>query len=194
MIIANKEENHREQIENLAEVATVYVSDIKSPQDALAMISDVGQLVEREGEASKLIGQIEEEMDGFKSPKIQATSLYFIWKDPYMVVSNDTFIQSMIGLTGLRNALSQGDARYPEVKLDEIAQVNPDVIFLSSEPYAFTTGDLHDMATHFPNSLIKLIDGEMMSWYGSRLIKGLRYLMAIQKEIGLTLEGRKSRK
>lgn len=190
LIVANKEENNREQIEKLAEVAPVYVSDIKTPQDALDMISDLGILVGRPTEATKLVQQIEQGLADLNSRMIEGTSLYFMWKDPYMVVSNDTFIQSMVGLTGLKNALTEVDGRYPEVSLEDMANLQPDVIFLSSEPYRFTTRDMHQMATYFPNSIVKLIDGEMMSWYGSRLVKSMKYVQGLGKEVGLIMMGK----
>lgn len=190
LIIANKEENIKEQISQLAQDIPVYVSDIKSPQDALQMIADIGEICRRSHGAKALIKKIEKGLTTFDEASNLGTCSYFIWKDPWMVVSEDTFIQSMIALTGLKNAMPLAEARYPELKLEDLVKLKPDVILLSSEPYPFTTGDLHKIGLEFPGSLIKIVDGEMISWYGSRLIKSLEYLKKLREEVGLVVEGR----
>ena len=193
LIIANKEENVKEQIEDLARDFQVYISDIKSPEDNMNLISDIGNITSRDQAAEQLNIRIRKALENLKDNKLEGTCSYFIWKDPYMLVSNDTFIQSMIDLTGLKNPIRKTDDRYPVISLDQPSELNPDVILLSSEPYHFTTAHLHEIAKTCPNSLIKLVDGEMMSWYGSRLVKGIGYIQRLKEEVGLALQGRRFR-
>ena len=192
LIVANKEENIREQIEKLATDIPVYVSDIKSPRDTLAFVNDLGEILGVAERSKKLTDGIEKSLDDFGNHNIEGSCCYFIWKEPYMVVSNDTFIQSMVDLTGLHNPVKHNDQRYPQITLDQLSTLAPDVVLLSSEPYRFTTADLHDFGHRFPESVIKLVDGEMMSWYGSRLIKGLRYVKRLRNELDLVLKGRRN--
>ena len=193
LIIANKEENVKEQIEELAKDFQVFVSNVKSPEDTIDLISQLGKLTHRNQEAARLNQDIKKAMADLENFRLQGTCSYLIWKDPYMAVSNDTFIQSIIDLTGLKNPISETPDRYPQISLASLAELSPDVILLSSEPYHFSASDLHEIARICPNSLVKLIDGEMMSWYGSRLVKGLKYVKSLRDEIGLVLEGRRNR-
>ena len=193
LIICNKEENPKDQVEALACDFEVYVSDVRSPESALQMISEVGALCNKVEAAQSLEDEIKQALKHIEKSKIEGSSLYFIWKDPYMLVSDDTFIQSMIDLTGLRNAITGSNFRYPEFQPSELVSLEADLILLSSEPYSFTAADLHEMANFFPGSIIKLVDGEMISWYGSRMLKGLAYLKNVQDELTLIMKGRKHR-
>jgi ABC-type Fe3+-hydroxamate transport system substrate-binding protein len=190
LIIANREENIKEQIEELARDFQVYVSDIKSPEDTMNLVADLGRITHQQDQAESLNNDIQKALKALEDKKVEGTCLYFIWKDPYMVVSNDTFIQSMVDLTGLHNPLKESEERYPTITLDMLSKLQPDVILLSSEPYHFTTAQLHKMAQYCPESIIKIVDGEMMSWYGSRLVKGLKYVKRLREEVGLILDGR----
>lgn len=145
LIIANKEENIKAQIEDLAKDFQVYISDIKSPEDTLNLITDLGRITERIQQAEYLNNDIRKALKAFEDHKVEGTCAYFIWKDPYMIVSNDTFIQSLVSLTGLHNPIEETKERYPVISLEQLAELNPDVILLSSEPYHFNTGHLHEI-------------------------------------------------
>jgi hypothetical protein len=103
------------------------------------------------------------------------TLLYCIWKDPWMTVSRDTYIANMMALAGWQIWQAPDDARYPKFQWsDEVAHAI-DGVLLSSEPYRFTEAHVDALERQIGKP-VQLVDGEMMSWYGSRAIQGLRYL------------------
>lgn len=174
LIIGNKEENYQEGIERLSEKYPVWISDIYNLADALAMIKSVGEITNKKTEAQNLIEKIQ---IGFENLPKTISSLqvaYLIWREPYMVAAQNTFIDAMLHQIGLKNVFSEKE-RYPETTLAELCENQPDYIFLSSEPYPFKEKHLTELQMACPNSKILLVDGEMFSWYGSRLLKSCKY-------------------
>jgi len=174
LIVANKEENVREQIDWLAERFPVWVSDIKTLDDAKSMIKSIGDITDKSLKANELIEEINAVFNRLKPEKTLRT-LYLIWKNPWMNAGSDTFIHHMMQRAGLKNVMSSF-ARYPEIKEDDMKQLNPEMVLLSSEPYPFKEKHVQEIKLLLPNSEIRLVDGEMFSWYGSRLIKAGEYL------------------
>ena len=176
-ILANKEENVKEQIEMLSSYFTTYVSDVSNLEDAIEMIADVGELFRKKFKARRIIKQINNNFNNFKlktannKPK---TVLYLIWKNPYMTVGSDTFIHDMITRCGLINVFGEMK-RYPEITVEQIAEIKPDFIFLSSEPFPFKEEHIKELQAIVPTSKTLLVNGEYFSWYGSRLIKSVDY-------------------
>jgi ABC-type Fe3+-hydroxamate transport system substrate-binding protein len=92
-----------------------------------------------------------------------------------MAAGKATFIGDMLFKMGLNNVLSETHTRYPELSMDLIKQLNPELIYLSSEPFPFNETHVEQFKSHLPNSKIMVVDGEMFSWYGSRLLKSVNY-------------------
>ena len=163
LIIGNKEENTQEDIEQLEKIAPVWMSDIITFEDALEMISSIGELVGKSKEANAIRTEIETE---FTLLPIQSTKsvLYFIWKDPDYIVGKSTFIDAMLTKAGFENLCCE--ERYPELKSNE---KQPDYIFLSSEPFPFKEDHAVQIKKQFPASKVLFVDGELFSWYGSRM-------------------------
>lgn len=177
LIIANKEENVKEQIEELAKMYNVWVTDVNDLSDAINMINDIGKLTGQTESASALALQINEEFERLRkisSSKRRIRTAYFIWKDPYMVAGGDTFINDMMRYCGFENVFSNQN-RYPEIILQELKEKNCQLILLSSEPYPFKEKHKKQIEKETPGIKIILVDGEMFSWYGSRLIKATEY-------------------
>ncbi len=176
LIIANKEENYQEGIEYLAGKYPVWISDIVDWQSALNMIAQVGELACRTKEAQVLLEQIQVKQAFLASQSRQETSkvLYLIWREPFMAAGKATFINTMLELAGFENVCASV-SRYPELTSQDIEAMQPDVIFLSSEPYPFRHKHILELQQICPQSEVRLVDGEMFSWYGSRLLKGLAY-------------------
>ena len=107
---------------------------------------------------------------------------YFIWRKPYMVAGPNTFINSMLKKCGWTNAFDL--QRYPEIDEDMLRNVKPDVILLSSEPYPFKEKHMVELNASVPSATVKLVDGEMFSWYGSRLLEAPGYFKELLAEIG----------
>jgi ABC-type Fe3+-hydroxamate transport system substrate-binding protein len=167
LIIANKEENVKEQVEGLMDLAQVYVSDISDLNGALGMIAEVGRLTGREPQAGALIATIEK---GFSAPATgePIPCAYFIWKNPWMVAGGDTFINDMLHRAGFVNVFGN-KTRYPSVHLDALVGTGCEAVLLSSEPYPFREKHMAEVREVLPEARILLVDGEMFSWYGSRL-------------------------
>lgn len=173
LIIANKEENVKEQVEALSIDHNVYVTDISTLEDSLKMISDIGLLTYTPGKAGIIINTIKE---GFNSiiPLKNKRAAYFIWRNPYMTIGGDTFINDMLARCGFENVyVSQ--TRYPAVDINELKEKQCDLLFLSSEPYPFKQKHIDELQELLPGTKILLVDGEMFSWYGSRLLQAPRY-------------------
>jgi ABC-type Fe3+-hydroxamate transport system substrate-binding protein len=175
LVIANKEENTKEQVEALAKLYPTWVSDIHTIDEGLHMIRLVGQLVDREEQANELAQQI---VNGFnklpKSGNVKRVA-YFIWRKPWMCAGGDTFISNMIERLGWVNVLAD-TARYPEIELDALIDKDVDLILLSSEPYPFKDAHIAEIKSVLPNADVMLVDGEMFSWYGSRMLKASAYM------------------
>ena len=169
LIIANKEENTFEDVLKLQDIAPVWISDVNSLHDAKEMILSIGSIIARDKEANELVRDIEFSFEAIK--KLNGKALYFIWKDPYLVAGRNTFIGSMLHEAGFENSCQ--NERYPEVHPESIG--SPEFIFLSTEPFPFNNEHLEQFKTWFPMSKVCLVDGEMFSWYGSRLKKSPAY-------------------
>jgi ABC-type Fe3+-hydroxamate transport system substrate-binding protein len=137
------------------------------------MISKVGELVGKKTKAAELVKSIN---SGFSQLNIRSQGLsvaYLIWRKPFIVAGKGTFIDDMLQRCGLTNAFNS--ERYPEVFPAQIVDANPDVVFLSSEPYPFTDRHITEFQALVPHAKIQLVDGELFSWYGSRLLQAPEY-------------------
>ncbi|WP_020605440.1 helical backbone metal receptor [Spirosoma spitsbergense] len=180
-VLANKEENTREQIESLRQRYTVHVTDVNTLPDALSMIREAGALVGKRIEAEALANRIEDSLLPFsQAPSL--TVAYLIWRKPYMVAATDTFIHAMLEQAGFRNAFA-GQTRYPVMSAEELRNARPDLIFLSSEPYPFGQKHIVELQAICPSARIRLVDGEVFSWYGSRLLQASDYFRNLRNEI-----------
>lgn len=184
LIIANKEENKEEQIKELMQRYPVWVSDIHNLNDAFAMITNVGKLVNKSEKADELVKLIQTNFKNLhtheSAPKKVA---YFIWKDPYMSVGKHTFINSMLKVCNLENVFGDLPNDYPSVSAEEIGKAHPQFIFLSSEPFPFAEKHKAEFKEICPDAKIVLVDGEYFSWYGSRLADAPAYFTTLLKEI-----------
>jgi ABC-type Fe3+-hydroxamate transport system substrate-binding protein len=181
LIIANKEENERGQLEELMQHFPVWISDIYDLAGALEMIERVGELVGKTTEANALNDTISRNFNELNISADGLRTAYFIWRKPYMLVGKNTFIDSMLQKCGLINAF--GLERYPEVGEQLLREAKPDVILLSSEPYPFREKHIDELKAIVPSAIIKLVDGEMFSWYGSRLLEAPSYFAQLVKEL-----------
>ena len=107
---------------------------------------------------------------------------YFIWKDPWMVAANSTFINDMLKYVGLHNVFLDLE-RYPEVTLKDLKERNTDLVLLSSEPFPFKEKHKKEIEKFIPEARIEIVDGEMFSWYGSRLLKSVDYFLEFSNKI-----------
>lgn len=184
LIIGNKEENQKEDIEALMQEFPVWMSDIYNLEDALEMIKWVGELVNKQEKANEFVKNIKNDfhllsLDLNDQPKKKA--VYFIWKDPNMVAGDGTFIHDMLKYCGLENLIK--DLRYPSFNDAQLQAMNPEVVLLSSEPYPFKEKHIAAFKKMWPKAKVELVDGEMFSWYGSMLLKAPPYFKKISEEL-----------
>lgn len=182
LIIANKEENRPEDIQILEQKYPVYVSDVVNYDSALEMIQDIGSLTNRREKAALMLKEIGSRNQHLIIPRKPLTVLYLIWENPLMTVGSDTYIHDRLERIGLKNVMAD-DRRYPQLSTDELLMRKPDVILLSSEPYPFKEKHREEYAARFPDSKVLLVDGEMFSWYGSRMLESFLYFNKIISEI-----------
>ena len=181
LIIGNKEENYPEGIEILRQHYPVWISDINSVTDALDMIARVAALTGTLEKAKELLNSITSDF-GNLSASISVRTAYFIWRKPYMAVGSNTFIHDIMTKAGFVNVFSPLN-RYPVITPEELHRVKPQLILLSSEPYPFREKHIDEIKYLCPEAIVKLVDGEMFSWYGSRLQHTPAYLQSLQQLI-----------
>ena len=176
-VIVNVDENRREDADALAEfVPHVVVTHPLGPLDNLDLYRLLGATFGREAQAARLCEEFERALDELRARTWAPQDvLYLIWRDPWMAVAPDTYIAQMLALVGWRSQPLHSEDRYPTVDLEECAG-RVDRVLLSSEPYHFKERHVPEVAALAPNAQVSLIDGEMISWYGSRAIQGLHYL------------------
>lgn len=175
LILANKEENDEQQIGELCAECPVWISDIQTIEDALEMIRSVGEITNRPSQAAQLIEEIESARNRNQAKEAR-TAAYLIWNDPWMTVNDDTFIHAMMEAAGMENVFAKRlESRYPQVSLEELRNAGPEVILLSSEPFPFEEKHATFFRDHLPQSEVLLVDGEMFSWYGSRMVRAFDY-------------------
>ena len=178
LIIANKEENTKEEIEELQALYPVWISNIQTVGEGLQMIRQVGELVSKTEEAQILAQEITEGFDALNKAATPKRVAYFIWRKPWMAAGGDTFINDMISRAGWQNVLSDRQ-RYPEIALDDLKDEQVDIVLLSSEPYPFKDVHIAEIKAVLPHAAVMLVDGEMFSWYGSRMKEAVGYLKGI---------------
>jgi ABC-type Fe3+-hydroxamate transport system substrate-binding protein len=179
-LIVNIDENEKPAVDALAQyIPHVVVTHPLAPRDNLALYRLLGGIFRAEEKADALCAAFEREYQALRALPKQAprTMLYCIWKDPWMTVSRDTYIANMMAEIGWQCWTPDAAAgmRYPRFDWsDEVARA-VDGVLLSTEPYRFTEAHVDALEKQIGKP-VQLIDGEMMSWYGSRAIRGLRYL------------------
>ncbi|MES2646239.1 MAG: helical backbone metal receptor [Bacteroidota bacterium] len=190
LVIANKEENIKEQVLQLEAICPVYVSDVSNLEEAFDMIGQLGKLVGKTGSAEVLLAEIRKEFTMLHPLKQQLKTAYLVWQDPFITVGGDTFINDMLQKCGFNN-ITAANNRYPTVSITDLCELQCELLLLSSEPYPFSNKHISTIrrqlqSRQIQNSKsikIELVDGEYFSWYGSRLKMAPKYFRELQKWI-----------
>lgn len=181
-ILCNKEENTKEMVIELQKIAPVYVTAITSIEDTLETVLALGGLLNCSENALKITKTINSEYLKFKefiANQPKRKTAYFIWKSPWMVAGENTFINELLALNNFENSyINQG--HYPTVDINQLAKL--DLLLLSSEPYPFQEKDAIALTEKTGIKTI-LVDGEYFSWYGSRLIQAFSYFKTLQQSL-----------
>jgi len=181
LIIANKEENNQADIEVLQAEFPVWISDITTFDDALSAIEMIGEIVDCREQANALRDEIQTSRSQYSESFETDTQrvAYVIWKEPMMVAGQGTFIDTMLKEGGWTNVFEQ-HPRYPAVTLKGLKAMKPDLIFLSSEPFPFSEKHIAQFEEILSRDRIHLVDGEVFSWYGSRLRDSFNYFRELR--------------
>lgn len=173
LIIAEKEENTKEMVEELERHFPVYVFEIQTIEDALTMIKDLGTITNRSRQAHQTIRTITKAFTTIAQMKT-ARAAYVIWQNPLMVVGGDTYINNLLKHLGFINPFENHEGRYPEITQAQLKEAKLDYLFLATEPFPFSEKERKIYQDILPGVQTEIIDGEMF-WYGSRMIKAAQY-------------------
>ncbi|WP_394906877.1 ABC transporter substrate-binding protein [uncultured Mesonia sp.] len=182
IILCNKEENTPEMVKELQKIAPVHVSDVNTLPEAFELMRQYGVLFNCDLAIEEMLAAINQKQQQLQQQVSKAPLqkvAYFIWKDPWMVAANHTFIHHILHLAGYQNVYAH-KSRYPEINWEDLPQV--DFIFLSSEPFPFKEKHIQEIPENLQDKVV-LVDGEFFSWYGSRLLKAMSYFINLHKEI-----------
>jgi ABC-type Fe3+-hydroxamate transport system substrate-binding protein len=177
LIIGNKEENSESDIRKLAERYPVWMSDIYTLEDALSMMKELGKLTQTSEKANQICHSIMIQEQLNPITPLNFSCVYLIWNDPIMTVGKNTFIDEMIAKAGLINAIDA--ERYPTLSEVQLQSIKPDLLLLSSEPFPFNDSHIQHFQKLLPSAKIMIVDGELFSWYGSRLLHSFYYFRKI---------------
>lgn len=187
LIIGCKEENTKRDIEALASKIPVWISDVNTLDEAISLVNELGIVLDREASAKSILESIKSDF-----AKLQCVSntkvAYLIWNNPMMVAATSTFIHDMMRNFGLENVFA-GRTRYPATTIEELKELKPDVVLLSSEPFPFKEEHVKWFSQSLPDSIVMLVDGTYFSWYGSRLMHAPGYFKSISSSMMATAKG-----
>lgn len=184
LIIANKEENDEDSLRKLMPIFPVWISDIKRLEDAFQMILSLGKITNTESTSFTWTEKIKKQFKILSLlPKQPRRVAYLIWNNPLMSVNQDTFIHSLLELNQWDNCFKDKLNRYPEITEEELVDSNPELVFLSSEPFPFKDKHIDRFKQLLPESRVVLVNGEYFSWYGSRLVDSPAYFSSLHKSL-----------
>jgi ABC-type Fe3+-hydroxamate transport system substrate-binding protein len=183
LVHMNLEENLRRHGDAIEAFAPVFVSEPKSVDDVDALILQLGDIHHRPERAAELVDALRTERASL--PLHTFTFACPIWKNPWMWCGGDTYVSRLVESAGGTNVLA-GLLRYPQIPLDDVVALRPDVVFLPDEPYLFTSEDAaaitgtRVMAAAITGTrVIGPFPGHLFTWHGSRTIQGLRFLRVV---------------
>lgn len=175
LILANCEENTREIFEALDSVAPLWAPLPRTVDEALSDLLHTGELIHATAQAQDWHRRIQTARADLRAatPGHRFSYAYLIWRSPFMTVSDDTFIASMLAETGGLNVFGEHPDRFPTTSATEIASLQPDLVLLSSEPFPFRDRHRQELhrATGLPLERLRYIDGELASWHGTRMLR-----------------------
>jgi ABC-type Fe3+-hydroxamate transport system substrate-binding protein len=184
LIIGNKRENLKGVVDELRQDFPVWLSDVNCIEDACNMIRSVGEMVEKQPSAQWLATKIEERFAGLESDQKNNVRrvAYLVWRKPWMAAGATTFSSSLLELAGLSNVF-RGQDGYPEITDKQLREVDPELVMLPSEPYHFNERNVLEIRLLCPGAAVSLVDGQLLSWYGSRLLRTPDYLRALKDDL-----------
>ena len=170
LVYVNVEENLKKHADEIAKFARVIATEPKTVDDVAKLITDLGEIHDCQTTAAALVS----ELSANREPRTAFTFVVPIWKKPWMWCGGDTYVSNLVECVGGRNLL-RDRPRYPTIDPAEVLKLEPDIVFLPDEPYAFTTEDAAAMEARRVR-VIGPFPGHLFTWHGVRTIEGLRFL------------------
>jgi len=182
LIVAQKEENARAIVEDLSRSYPVYVVNVESYDDALRTIADLGDITGQREQALRLVANVKGKFADL-TPIQPKRVAYLVWNEPYMAAGSKTYIDSLLEMCGLTNVCKSLRSRYPKLTPEDLRTLAPEVVMLSSEPFPFDESHADELRTLLPEAAVLLVDGELMSWFGPRMLDAPVYLARLLDRI-----------
>lgn len=185
-ILVNTEENLPETIEALRQQTTAHVIETfpKTPFQSIEMVGALATTFSYD--ATQWTNECLHQIEKLKTLSKQKTSyLYFIWREPWMVAGDKTYIATMLDLIGFENLVKTSEnpvERYPVLQTDDKRVSEAGVLLFSSEPYPFKQRHVDEFLLQAKiKKPSQFVDGQMLSWFGTRTLAALRYLEDLRK-------------
>ena len=195
-VLVNVDENRLDTVQALrawpaAQRPQVIVTHPCAPEDNAALIAQVADAFADTAGVAERAHALREELTAELAATAAARDrftpqhvLYLIWREPWMSVARDTYIARMLDTVRWQTLPDvtggeAGAARYPALRGDEPWLAEVQQVLLSSEPYRFDASHVDEAQQLCPNARVRLVDGELLSWYGPRAAAGLRYLRTL---------------
>ena len=181
IVLLNEEENRREDADALAVAGIdIHVSFPRTALDTAEMVRSIAGALDARDEGERIARDIEarhHRVARAAAEKPSATFAYLIWREPLMTVNGDTFVSALLGDAGGRNVFASESTRYPTITADALRAADPDVVLLSTEPFPFKPAHADELAAvaGMPRDRFEIVDGELLSWHGSRTPAGIDY-------------------
>lgn len=202
-VVVNVDENRREVVAALRAWPAppeILVTHPKEPHDNLALVDAFAAAFAAEpGVADRAAGwraALEAALEATRPDgRVSRRVLYLIWRKPWMTVARDTYISRLLARVAWSTlpAVEGGDAgaaRYPALVGDEPWLSDVDLVLLSSEPFPFEAKHVVEAQALCPRARVHVVDGERLSWYGTRAVAGLDYLRVLAAEVsGVQTDG-----
>ncbi|AHG89058.1 ABC-type transporter, periplasmic subunit [Gemmatirosa kalamazoonensis] len=181
LVLLNEEENRREDAEALrAAGVACHVSFPKTVPDTAVMVRSIAAALDARDAGERIAADIETRLARVRAERADRPSVrwaYLIWRNPWMTVGGDTFVSALLDAAGGENVFATRTPRYPEIEPAELAAADPALVLLASEPFPFDDRHVDELAaaTALPRDRFRLVDGELLSWHGSRTARGIDY-------------------
>ncbi len=178
LVLANREENRRRDVERLeARGIRVWVSYPRGVQEALRDLRGLGEILDAAAAAGRIAAEVEAALARAAARARPVRYAALVWYDPFMLVGPDTFADDLLGHCGGVNPLGDACGRYPRVTREVLLALDPEVVLLPTEPYAFGAAERAELLAldwrPARESRVHIVEGELLSWYGPRMARAL---------------------
>lgn len=185
LVLMNDEENRKQDAEALTAAGLrVHSAMPRTAAETAAMVRSIGIALGRSREAEPIAADIERRADRVKREAARHPTVRYaclIWPEPLMTLNDDTFIAGLLSLAGGMNVFGARHDRYPTVTAAELHDADPLLVLLPNEPFPFQAKHADEISSlsRLPRERFRLVDGELLSWHGSRTPRGIDYAESV---------------